>query len=145
NDESALNTARRAEYPPETLRGVRPEIKAKYFTGERLMRGARGGRRMGIFGGGNLLTGAPISHVDLLLCRNVLIYFDATAQAHIMGRLKYALNEGGVLFLGKSESQLKRNSEFLPIDPRWRIFQRRSVAEGPAWPEFSGERDMDAE
>src|SRR5215470_19777472 len=145
NDESALNIARRAEYPPESLRGVRPEIKAKYFTGEKLMRVARDVRRMVIFGRSNLLTDAPISHVDLLLCRNVLIYFDATAQNHIMGRIKYALNDGGVLFLGKSESQLKRNSEFMPIDPRWRIFQRRSVAGGPAWPEFSGERDMDAE
>ena len=143
NDESALNTARRAEYPPESLRGVRPEIKARYFTGEKLMRVARDVRRMVIFGRSNLLTDAPISHVDLLLCRNVLIYFDATAQAHIMGRLKYALNDGGVLFLGKSESQLKRNSEFIPIDPRWRIFQRRSSPGGPGWPEISGERDME--
>jgi two-component system, chemotaxis family, CheB/CheR fusion protein len=84
-----------------------------------------------IFGRGNLLTDAPISHVDLLLCRNLLIYFDATAQNHIMARLKYALNDGGVLFLGKSESQLKRNSEFIPIDPRWRIFQRRLSPAGP--------------
>jgi two-component system CheB/CheR fusion protein len=145
NDENALNTARRAEYLPEALRGVRPEIKAKYFTGERLMRVARDVRRMVIFGRSNLLTDAPISHVDLLLCRNVLIYFDATAQALIMGRLKYALNDGGILFLGKSESQLKRNSEFIPIDPRWRIFQRRAVSGGPAWPEISGERDMEAD
>ncbi len=143
NDESALNTARRAEYAPEALRGVRPEIKAKYFTGERLMRVARDVRRMVIFGRSNLLTDAPISHVDLLLCRNVLIYFDAAAQTHIMGRLKYALNDGGVLFLGKSESQLKRNTEFIPIDPRWRIFQRRAVSGGPGWPEIAGGRDME--
>lgn len=143
NDESALNIARRAEYAPEALRGVSPEIKEKYFTGERLMRVARDVRRMVIFGRSNLLTDAPISHVDLLLCRNVLIYFDATAQAHILGRLKYALNEGGILFLGKSESQLKRNFEFIPIDPRWRIFQRRSNSGGPAWPEIAGERTME--
>jgi two-component system CheB/CheR fusion protein len=145
NDECALNTARRAEYPPEALRGVKPEIKAKYFIGERLMRVTRDVRRMVIFGRSNLMTDAPISHVDLLLCRNVLIYFDATAQAHIMGRLKYALNDGGVLFLGKSESQLKRNSEFIPIDPRWRIFQRRATAGRPGLPDISGDRDMDAD
>src|SRR5215472_8596439 len=144
NDESALNVARRAEYAPEALRGVRPEVKAKYFNGEKLMRVARDVRRMVIFGRSNLLTDAPISHVDLLLCRNVLIYFDATAQAHIMGRIKYALNEGGVLFLGKSESQLKRNSEFMPIDPRWRIFQRRSASGGSTVPEITGE-DMEQE
>src|SRR6185437_3723844 len=144
-DESALNTARRAEYPPDALRGVKPELKAKYFIGDRLMRVARDVRRLVIFGQSNLLTDAPISHVDLLLCRNVLIYFDTPAQMHILGRLKYALNDGGVLFLGKSESQLKRNSEFMPIDQRWRIFQRRSNSGGPTWPDISGARKMDEE
>jgi two-component system, chemotaxis family, CheB/CheR fusion protein len=143
NDENALNTARRAEYTSESLRGVRPDIKAKYFTGRPIMRVVRDVRRMLIFGRSNLLTDAPISHVDLLLCRNVLIYFDATAQAHIMGRLRYALNEGGVLFLGKSESQLKRNSDFIPINQRWRLFQRRSTLTGPAWQEGPGRRDME--
>ena len=143
NDESALNTARRAEYTSESLRGVRPDIKAKYFTGRPIMRVVRDVRRMLIFGRGNLLADAPISHVDLLLCRNVLIYFDTTAQAQIMGRLRYALNEGGVLFLGKSESQLKRNSDFIPINQRWRLFQRRSTLAGPAWQEGPGRRDME--
>ena len=145
NDENALNTARRAEYSPDALRGVKPEIKARYFSGESLMRVVRDVRRMVIFGRSNLLADAPISHVDLLLCRNVLIYFDAIAQAHIMGRLTYALNEGGVLFLGKSELQLKRNSEFIPIDQRWRIFQRRSVTAGRAVAENPGERDMETD
>lgn len=145
NDENALNTARRAEYPPEGLRGVKPEIKAKYFTGERLMRVARDVRRMVIFGRSNLLADAPISHVDLLICRNVLIYFDATAQAHILGRLKYALNDGGVLFLGKSESQLKRNPEFMPIDQRWRIFQKRLIPGSAPWADYAGATNMDAE
>jgi len=145
HDESALNTARRAEYPADSLRGVRPEIKAKYFTGGKLVRVARDVRRMVIFGRSNLLADAPISHVDLLLCRNLLIYFDVAAQAHILARLKYALNDGGVLFLGKSESQLKRNPEFIAIDQRWRIFQRHSISGSPARPEISGERDMETE
>lgn len=144
NDESALNVARRAEYTPESLRGVRPEIKTKYFHGGPVLRVARDVRRMVIFGKSNLLADAPISHVDLLLCRNVLIYFDATAQAHIMGRLRYALNDGGVLFLGKSESQLKRNGEFMPLNQRWRIFQRRS-ATVPEWAENAGSRTMEPE
>src|SRR5262249_24523630 len=136
NDESALNIARRAEYTRESLRGVRPEIKEKYFTGQPILRVTRDVRRMVIFAKSNLLADAPISHVDLLLCRNVLIYFDAAAQAHIMGRFRYALNDGGVLFLGKSESQLKFNGEFIPINQRWRIYQRR-VASVPGWTENS--------
>ncbi|HZD96108.1 MAG TPA: CheR family methyltransferase [Candidatus Sulfotelmatobacter sp.] len=134
NDESALNTARRAEYPPDSVRGVPEEIKAKYFTGERLLRVARDVRRMVIFGRSNLMTDAPISHVDLLLCRNVLIYFDAVAQARVIGRLKYALNDGGVLFLGKAESQLRRNSGLLAIDQRWRIFQKHSITSAASRP-----------
>jgi len=128
HDASALNAARHGEYPADSVRGVRPEIRAKYFTGNKTVRVVRDVRRMVIFGRGNLLTDAPISHVDLLLCRNLLIYFDVAAQTHILGRLKYGLNDGGVLFLGKSESQLKRNSGFITIDPRWRIFQRQPAA-----------------
>jgi two-component system CheB/CheR fusion protein len=143
NDESALNIARRAEYPVEALRGMKPKIRAKYFTGDHRVRVAREVRRMVIFGRSNLLTDAPISHVDLLVCRNVLIYFDAAAQAHIMSRLKYALNDGGVLFLGKSESQLKRNSELIPINLRWRIFQRHAPYGEAARLDMAGERTMD--
>jgi len=134
HDEIALNVARRAEYAPETVRGVSPEIKAKYFAGERTLRVVRDVRRMVIFGRSNLLSDAPISHVDLLICRNVLIYFDAVAQAHIMSRLKYALNDGGILFLGKSESQLKGDADFIPVNAKWRIFQRRSAGANGEWP-----------
>src|SRR4029077_13240662 len=87
NDEDALNKARRAQYTEEALRGVQPEIKAKYFTGVGPMQVARDVRRMVIFGRSNLLADAPISHVDLLVCRNVLIYFDGTAQKRILDRL----------------------------------------------------------
>ena len=74
-DEGALNIARRGEYTAESLRGMPPEIKTRYFTGEPTFRVTGGVRRMVIFGRSNLLSDAPISHVDLLLCRNVLIYF----------------------------------------------------------------------
>ena len=134
HDENALSIARRAEYSPEAARGVSPEIKAKYFAGENTVRVVREVRRMVIFGRSNLLSDAPISHVDLLICRNVLIYFDAVAQAHILSRFKYALNEGGILFLGKAESQLKGESEFIPVDAKWRIFQRRSGNANGEWP-----------
>ena len=134
HDENALNIARRAEYAPEVVRGVGDEIRAKYFTGDRRLRVVRDVRRMVIFGRSNLLTDAPISHVDLLICRNVLIYFDAVAQAHILSRLKYALNEGGILFLGRSEPQLKGDTDFIPINAKWRIFQRCSPGANDGWP-----------
>ena len=125
NHKGALQAARKGEYTQEGLRGARPEIRAKYFTGDKVVRVTRDIRRMVIFGRANLLVNAPISHVDLLLCRNVLIYFDSSAQTVILDRLKYALNEGGVLFLGKAEAQLKRSTGMTTLNARWRIFQRR--------------------
>jgi two-component system CheB/CheR fusion protein len=145
HDEEALRVARRGEYRPDHLRGVSPGIREKYFTGESTLRVVRHVRRMVIFGRSNLLSDAPISHVDLLVCRNVLIYFDSPAQEHILRQLRYALNEGSVLFLGKAESQLKRNSDFVPIDPRWRIFQRRLSQSPIEWHEISGRVNMESE
>ncbi|HET9837854.1 MAG TPA: CheR family methyltransferase [Candidatus Angelobacter sp.] len=128
NDENALKTARQAEYHAEALQGVPTEIRARYFTGVGPKLVARDTRRMVIFGRSNLLADPPISHIDLLVCRNVLIYFDAPAQESILKRLKYALNDGGILFLGKSESQLRHDPDFVPINGRWRIFQYRPRA-----------------
>src|SRR6266852_551862 len=126
-DDDALNTARRAEYAAKLLRRVPPELRAKYFTGDKVMRVNRDVRRLVIFGKSNLAFDAPISHVKLLICRNALIYFDAATQERIMMRLHYALAPGGILFLGKSESQLRSASLFRPIDPKWRFFERVGV------------------
>src|SRR6185437_4030126 len=145
HDGRALTIARRAEYSPERVRGIRQEIRDTYFAGDANVRVVRDVRRMVIFGRSNLLSDAPISHVDLLVCRNVLIYFDSVAQEHIMRHLRYALNEGGVLFLGKAESQLKRNSAFVAIEPRWRIFQRRSSQGTIGWHGISGGINMESE
>ena len=128
-DEDALNTARRGEYSVEALRRVRPEWREKYFHGKGLLRINREIRRLVIFGRSNLAQDAPISHVNLVLCRNVLIYFDADLQKQILNRLHYALEPGGILFLGKSESQLTNSSLFQRMNSRWRIFQRITAAQ----------------
>jgi len=123
-DEDALNSARRGEYSLEAVRRVRPEWREKYFHGKGLLRVSREIRRLVIFGRSNLGQDAPISHVNLLVCRNVLIYFDSDLQKHILTRLHYALEPGGILFLGKSESQLTNSPHFQRLNSRWRIFQR---------------------
>jgi two-component system CheB/CheR fusion protein len=123
-DDDALNSARRGEYSLEGLRRVRPEWREKYFHGKGLLRVNREIRRLVIFGRSNLGQDAPISHVNLLVCRNVLIYFDPDLQKQILARLHYALEPGGILFLGKSESQLTNSTQFQRLNARWRIFQR---------------------
>ena len=125
-DEDALNAARRGEYSLEAVKHVRPEWREKYFHGKETLRVNRELRRLVIFGRSNLGQDAPISHVNLLVCRNVLIYFDPDLQKRILTRLHYALEPGGVLFLGKSESQLANSQQFQRLNSRWRIFQRSS-------------------
>src|SRR5262249_5428035 len=127
-DDDALNSARRGEYSLEAVRRVRPEWREKYFHGKGSLRVNREIRRLVIFGRSNLGQDAPISHVNLLICRNVLIYFDSDLQRQILTRLHYALEPGGILFLGKSESQLTNSRQFQRLNPRWRIFQRITPA-----------------
>jgi two-component system CheB/CheR fusion protein len=123
-DEEALTIGRRGEYSAEALRRVRPEWREKYFHGKDPLRVNREIRRLVIFGRSNLAHDAPISHVNLLICRNVLIYFDSELQRRILGQFHYALDPGGIMFLGKSESQLTNSSQFRRMNARWRIFKR---------------------
>ncbi len=126
-DEEALTAARRAEYAQAQLRRVRPAWRRKYFTGTgSLVRICHDVRRLVIFGRSNVLSDAPISHCKLIICRNLLIYFNSQSQEQIFRRLHYALEPGGFLFLGKAESKLSESQVFRAVSTRWRIFQKSS-------------------
>jgi two-component system CheB/CheR fusion protein len=127
-DDEALATARRGEYALDHLNRVRQGWRERYFNGTDSLRINRDIRRLVIFGRSNLMSDAPISHCNVVICRNALIYFDTDAQRQILKRLHYALEPNGILFLGKAESKLTESKLFRPIDPRWRIFQR--ITEG---------------
>src|SRR5207244_4332310 len=71
-----------------------------------------------------LVQDAPISRIDLLICRNTLMYFESEAQAKILARLHYALNENGYLFLGKAEMLLSRDALFTPVELKTRVFTK---------------------
>ncbi|MEM1334085.1 MAG: chemotaxis protein CheB, partial [Actinomycetota bacterium] len=85
-------------------------------------------RRMVIFSKHDLTRDPPFSRMDLVICRNVLIYFDREQQQRLIGLLRYALNQGGALFLGSSESAGIHESEFDEIDRRTKLFRNRSVS-----------------
>ena len=130
-DEEALNIARRGEYPVEKLRRVPTQMREKHFVGKgSLVRVSREIRRLTIFGRSNIVSDAPISHCNVVVCRNVLIYFDSNTQSQVLSRIHYALEPGGVLFLGKAESKLANSSVFRPVDTRWRIFQKSPQGNG---------------
>jgi two-component system CheB/CheR fusion protein len=124
-DEEALAQARHASYGAKEMEQVPDDLKGKYFEslGTRyLFRNDL--RRSAIFGRHDLVQDAPISHVDLLLCRNTLMYFNSDAQAHILARFHFALNPKGFLFLGRAEMIVTQSHLFNPMDVRHRIFRK---------------------
>ena len=132
-DEEALTRARAGIYGPDDMRNVSPERRERYFEelpgGHYLIR--RELRSSVIFGRHNALVDPPISRQDLLICRNLLIYFDTATQQQLLPRFHYALREEGYLFLGKAETLMSRSMLFRPLEPRFRVFQR-VPQEGPA-------------
>jgi two-component system, chemotaxis family, CheB/CheR fusion protein len=124
-DEEALNEARQASYTAQQLEAVPSALRDRYFepgNGRCVFR--KDLRRSVIFGRHNLLQDAPISRVDLLVCRNTLMYFNAESQARILASFDFALNEGGYLLLGKAEAVLTRSAAVVPVDLKRRIFTK---------------------
>ena len=126
-DEDALATARQASYTAREVEGVPAPLLEKYFepAGERYLF-SKELRRAVIFGRHDLIQDAPISRIDLLACRNALMYFNAETQARILARFHFALNPSGYLMLGKAETLLTHATTFVPVELRWRIFTRSS-------------------
>jgi two-component system CheB/CheR fusion protein len=124
-DEEALAKARQASYTEREVADVPPELLAKYFdkSDERFIF-KKELRRLVIFGRHDLIQDAPISRVDLLVCRNALMYFNAETQARILARFQFALNPHGVLFLGRAETLLTHTAAFAPLDVTRRISTR---------------------
>jgi two-component system, chemotaxis family, CheB/CheR fusion protein len=123
-DEEQLNEARQATYGERQMAALDPALASKYFeaTGSRFVF-RKDLRRSVIFGRNDLVQDAPISRIDLLTCRNTLMYFNAETQAKILRRFHFALTEDGVLFLGKAEMLLSHGSLFTPIDLKRRVFR----------------------
>jgi two-component system CheB/CheR fusion protein len=122
-DEEELFVARQASYTDRQTETVPPDLRQKYFdrNGTRWVF-KKDLRRNVIFGRHDLLDDAPISRVDLLLCRNTLMYFNQEAQARIVSRFHFALRDGGYLVLGKAEMLLNFVGSFAPVDLRQRVF-----------------------
>jgi two-component system CheB/CheR fusion protein len=124
-DEAALNSARHASYLPRDVETVPEHLLAKYFersNNHYLV--SRDLRKAVIFGRHNIVHDAPISRIDLLVCRNLLIYLETETQNIVLPRLHYALVEDGCLFLGKAETQLARSKLFQPVDMKHRLFRK---------------------
>ena len=134
-DDEALTQARHAVFDDGEIRGVPDGLRDKYFERrDRRYAFRQDLRRTVIFGRNDLVRDAPISRIDLLVCRNTLMYFNAETQARILGRFHFAVVPRGVLFLGKAEMLLSHGHIFEPVDLKRRIFRRVPGAAAPANP-----------
>jgi two-component system CheB/CheR fusion protein len=124
-DEAALEQARRAIYQQGEVKQIPPFLLEKYFkqTHQGYVFDLKL-RRSIIFGRHNLAYDAPISKIDLLVCRNALMYFNTETQANILIRFHFALNNNGFLLLGNAETLITSRPIFIPIHLRHRIFSK---------------------
>ena len=138
-DQEAITEARHGRYPKRKItEDVSEELVDRYFEpdGAYLMF-RKDLRRTVIFGHHDLVQDPPISRIDLLSCRNTLMYFNHAAQARILANLRFALRPHGYLLLGQSEALATRNQEFSAVDLKSRIFRRtptrreRAVSDNP--------------
>ncbi|OBI50694.1 chemotaxis protein CheR [Mycobacterium kyorinense] len=124
-DEHALTEARAASYDAKAIESVPTDLLEKYFeqlNGRYIFH--KDLRRAVIFGRNDVVKDAPISRVDLLACRNTLMYMNAETQRNVLGRLHFALAAQGTLFLGHAEMLLSHTDRFTPLSLKHRIFKK---------------------
>jgi two-component system CheB/CheR fusion protein len=124
-DQEALQQARHATYPASALQALPEGLRDTYFerSADRYSF-QRDLRRSIIFGRHDLIQDPPISRLDLLVCRNTLMYFNADAQRRILARFHFALKDTGFLFLGRAEMLLTHSHLYTPLDLGHRVFAK---------------------
>src|SRR5215212_6887260 len=125
-DDDAVIFARRGIYPPSALKGLSEEQIGRYFVEEegsyQVKKQIRG---MIVFGEHDLAQRSPFPHVDLVVSRNVLIYFSGELQRRALQLFAYSLRDGGVLVMGKAESPSLLADLFAPVDRHNKVYRRQ--------------------
>ncbi len=128
-DEQAIAKARDGLYTLNDAADVSAERLGEFFSIEKNgYRVRRELRELVLFASHNVLKDPPFSHLDLISCRNLLIYLNRTAQERVMQTLHFALKPGGFLFLGNSESIEGSGDLFITVDKDAHVYQSRAVA-----------------
>lgn len=127
-DMGAMGIARRGLYTASSLADVPGDIVRRYFTpGTEGYEISKSIRELVVFARQDLVQDPPFLRLDLVSCRNVLIYFQGDLQEKVLGSFHYALLEDGLLFLGKSESVQHREELFSMVSRDGKVFRRRDV------------------
>jgi two-component system, chemotaxis family, CheB/CheR fusion protein len=132
-DSQAIATARTGLYPASIADDIVPERLARFFTAEpdgSAYRIHKGIRDMLVFSEQNVIKDPPFSKLDLISCRNLLIYIDGDLQKKLIPLFHYALNPGGFLFLGTSETVGDFADLFTTLDRKLKLYQRKEALHG---------------
>ena len=132
-DSQAIATARAGLYPASIAADISPERLARFFTAEpdgSAYRIHKGIRDMLVFSEQNVIKDPPFSKLDLISCRNLLIYMGGDLQKKLIPLFHYALNPGGFLFLGTSETVGEFGDLFAALDRKSKLYQRKEDIHG---------------
>ncbi len=123
-DDDAITVARAGIYPPNIAQDVHPERLRRFFikddTGYRVKKNIR---EMVVFAIQNVIKDPPFTRLDLLSCRNLMIYLEPEIQSRLIPSFHYALKPGGVLFLSPSESIASHPDLFAPLNRKWKFYR----------------------
>ena len=127
-DKEAVDRARQGVFLPPIAGDVSPERLQRFFTKEdHAYRVVKPIREMIVFALQNVIMDPPFTKLDLLCCRNLLIYFTAELQRKLIPMFHYTLNPGGLLFLGSSETVGGFQDLFAAVDNKWKLFRRKEA------------------
>jgi two-component system CheB/CheR fusion protein len=128
-DSQAIEIARKGLYPERIAVDIRPDRLARFFLKDHEgYRIAKTIRDLVIFAPHNMLSDPPFTKLDILSCRNLLIYLDTALQKRLLPILHYALRPQGLLFLGTSETLTGDDHLFTPVDKHWNMYTRNALA-----------------
>ncbi|MGE0707899.1 MAG: chemotaxis protein CheB [Planctomycetota bacterium] len=132
-DEGALATARAGLYSTASAANVPPALARRFLrpAGEDACEVTKDLRRTVVFAPQNLLGDPPFSRLDLVSCRNLLIYLEPPVQRRVLSLFHFALKPDAALLLGSSESASAQAELFEPISPRWRLYRRLPTRSAP--------------
>jgi two-component system CheB/CheR fusion protein len=138
-DRNAIEKARLGVYPVNISSDVSPERLRRFFVKEEgeKYRVTRQIRDMVTFAPHDLVRDPPFTKLDILVCRNVLIYLETELQRRLIPLFHYSLRPGGVLFLGNSETVGAQGGLFVPLEARSRLYRRKEVPVRPGQADFS--------
>ncbi|SEL83562.1 CheR family methyltransferase [Xaviernesmea oryzae] len=143
-DSRGLVQGRSARYSASALKEVTPERLARWFVKEGdTYCVVKEIREMCLFSQHNLIKDAPFSRLDMVSCRNLLIYLGQDLQDRVIPLFHFALRPQGYLFLGNSETVSRHAKLFAPVDRRYRVFQPLEVLSRPL-PDFPLTASLDA-